>query len=91
MKLNTKFYIIFGPQAENKFKSVFPGGVYVGKNTLRGESVFLFACGVQKCTVRSEVPSLAKPFRLCQRLKKLSFSGELFYILSFFPEVGQAQ
>ena len=36
MKLNTKFYIIFGPQAENKFKSVFPGGVYVGKNTLRG-------------------------------------------------------
>ena len=54
--------IIFGPQAENKFKSVFPGGVYVGKNTLRVESAFLYAVGVQKCAVRSEFPSSAKSF-----------------------------
>ena len=60
MKLNTKFYIIFGPQAENKFKSVFPGGVYVGKNTLRGESAFLCAVSAQKGAVRSDSPSPAK-------------------------------
>ena len=54
--------IIFGPQAENKFKSGFPGGVYVGKNTLRGESVFLYAAGVQKYAVRSESSSSAKSF-----------------------------
>ena len=65
MKLNTKLYIIFGPQAENKFKSVFPGGVYVGKNTLRGESAFLCVYGVQKCAVRSEIFSSAKSKRLC--------------------------
>ena len=54
--------IIFGPQAENKFKSVFPGGVYVGKNTLRGESAFLCAVSAQKGAVRSDSPSPAKSF-----------------------------
>ena len=39
-RLQTNPLIIFGPQAENKLKSVFPGGVYVGKNTLRAESAF---------------------------------------------------
>ena len=29
-----------GPQAANKVQSIFRGGVYVAKNTLRGESVF---------------------------------------------------
>ena len=28
-----------GPQAANQVKSIFRGGVYVAKNTLRGESV----------------------------------------------------
>ena len=39
-----------------RIKSVFPGGMYVGKNTLRVESVFLCAYGAQKCAVRSEDP-----------------------------------
>ena len=42
MRLRTKFCIIFGPLAENKFESVFPGGVYVVKNTL--SRVFVRGC-----------------------------------------------
>ena len=56
----TKVLVIFGPQAENIFQSVFPGGVYVGKNTLRVESAFLCASGVQKGAVRSEALFVGK-------------------------------
>jgi len=47
-----------GPQAAKKSKIVFSGGVYVGKNTLRGASVAGTAFG------GSEAQSVAKPPRL---------------------------
>ena len=38
-----KSHRVHGSQAANQLKSVFCGGVYVAKNTLRVESVFLRA------------------------------------------------
>ena len=40
ISLSKKPRRVRGPQAANKVQSIFRGGVYVAKNTLRGESVF---------------------------------------------------
>ena len=40
-----KSHRVRGPQAANKLKSVFCGGVYVAKNTLRGVQCRSPACG----------------------------------------------
>jgi len=40
LSLSKKPRRVRGPQAANKVQSIFRGGVYVAKNTLRGESVF---------------------------------------------------
>ena len=40
VRLSKKPRRVRGPQAANQVKSIFRGGVYVAKNTLRGESVF---------------------------------------------------
>ena len=39
-RLSKKPRRVRGPQAANSVQSIFRGGVYVVKNTLRGESVF---------------------------------------------------
>ena len=64
-----KVSLTFRPAGRKKFKFVFPGGVYVGKNTMREESVFLRATGVQKCAVRSEAPLWAKSLDFAHKYK----------------------
>ena len=66
---------------------IFSGGVYVGENTLRGESVFLSAYGGQKRAVRSVPPSSAKSAGRCRRLVIApTRSGRLFIDTVFlFP------
>ena len=46
-----------GPQAANRVQFIFRGGMYVAKNTLRGESVFVGACAHGRAG-RSEIPFL---------------------------------
>ena len=53
--------IIFGPQAGNKFKSVFPAACTSGKHFARRECIFVRHRRT-KCAVRSESPSSAKSF-----------------------------
>ena len=48
-----------GPQAANSVPSIFRGGMYVAKNTLRGESVFVGACAHGRAG-RSEIPFVKK-------------------------------
>ena len=48
-----------GPQAANQVKSIFRGGMYVAKNTLRGESVFVGACAHGRAG-RSEISFVKK-------------------------------
>ena len=53
-----------GPQAANKIKSIFRGGVYVAKYTLRGESVFLRA-------VRAKMRGSERNSLTCKGLRPL--------------------
>ena len=52
-----------GPQAANKLKSVFCGGVYVAKNTLRGACVAAPPFTAGQGAERSETPSQKKAVR----------------------------
>ena len=61
---------VHGPQAVNQVQSVFCGGVYVAKNTLRGESVFRRAAWPSARAVRSEISICIGFFAAACRVKK---------------------
>ena len=58
-RLSKKPRRVRGPQAANRVPSIFRGGMYVAKNTLRGESVFVGACAHGRAG-RSEIPFVKK-------------------------------
>ena len=60
--LSKKSRRVCDPQAANSVQSIFRGGVYVAKNTLRGESVFSRICA-RKRAGRSEIPFVKKERR----------------------------
>ena len=58
-RLSKKPRRVRGPQAANRVPSIFRGGMYVAKNTLRGESVFVGACAHGRAG-RSEISFVKK-------------------------------
>ena len=59
-RLSKKPRRVRGPQAANRVPSIFRGGVYVAKNTLRGESVPEWAFSPFGRAGRSEIPFVKK-------------------------------
>ena len=60
VRLSKKPRRVRGPQAANQVKSIFRGGVYVAKNTLRGESVSKWAKSPFGRAGRSEISFVKK-------------------------------
>ena len=77
-RLSKKPRRVRGPQAANRVPSIFRGGMYVAKNTLRGESVFVGACAHGRAG-RSEIPFVKKgrrPFLTSSAPEPSRFRGK---------------